>query len=376
LPYQIIDMKLYTAFSFSTFAATASAACTPSETNICMSIDLHASETGYYNLDRGGYENTAGSSPDITVKIGQTITFDQTDLTNWYHPVGFAYRPDGAHGDDWGGDENDEIEGLGELLYKIDGEATTCADAGDTGLDCYEPDFFFPLGDWKGKSYTAELTVTNDVAAASKGGVLYYFCHIHSKMSGKIIIVNNDGTKLTSASEEQILYEPVTRSTFDTNCGTTGASPYADDGSKSCDVKFFGGDRDTDFDTDFNKCLQAVDCQMHKEMYNETSGNNESKIVTFMQQMIPHHENAVNMVKLLLKQASDEVDEVEDLKEILYGIINSQNFQIHQFRNYLNAEGKLFEGKTLPENNSGTVGMLSRHTLTTLCIIAGTLALL
>jgi len=326
---------------FFSFLAGANAERAPSELNVCMSLDYEASETGYYNLDRGDFEETVGSSPDITVKIGQTITFDQTDPTNWYHPVGFAYRPDGAHGDDWGADENAEIEGLGELLYRINGEPTTCDDAGDTGLDCYEPEFFYPIGDWKGSAYTAELTITEDVAAASKGGVLYYFCHIHSKMSGRIIIQNEDGSKYCSDTEEQELYAPVTRDAHDIKCGTTGTSPYADGGDMSCDVKFFGGEHDTDFE----QCLQSIDCQMHKEMLQETSADEGSNIVTFMQQMIPHHENAVNMAKLVLKQDYDAVSDDEELMDILYGIINVQNYQVHSFRNYLNPEGELLEAK-------------------------------
>ena len=110
-------------------------ACVPSATNLCMSLDPFASETGYYN-----FANYTGSSPTIRATIGQTYTFDQSDASNWYHPVGFAYEPDGAHGSTWGGAELDEVEGRGELLYKINGAPTTCADAGDTGLDCYEPE--------------------------------------------------------------------------------------------------------------------------------------------------------------------------------------------------------------------------------------------
>ena len=135
-----------------------------------MKVNLFMGETGYYEF--AGY---TGPSPDIEVRIGQTYTFDQTDPSNWYHAVGFAYFPDGAHGETWGGDERDEVEGLGELLYKINGAATTCPDAGDTGLDCYEPEFFYPRGDWMAKNYTAELTITQAMADRSHGGVIYYF---------------------------------------------------------------------------------------------------------------------------------------------------------------------------------------------------------
>ena len=52
--------------------------------------------------------------------------------------------------------------------------------------------------------------------------------------------------------------------------------------------------------------------------------------------MIPHHVNAVNMAKLLLKTSTKkELAAVEDLEGILWNIVNTQNYQIHQFRNYL-----------------------------------------
>ena len=326
------------ALSFAFLSSSTYALCVPSETIICMSLDMFASETGYYNLDRGDYEDTTGPSPTITAKIGQTLTFDQSDPSNWYHAVGFAYAPDGAHGDDWGADENPEIEGAGELTYLIDGVVTTCPDVGDTGLDCYEPEFFYPRGDWMAKTYSAELTITPEVAARSNGGVLYYFCHIHSKMSGKIIIQNADGSDYSNGTPELDLYEPIVKDAFDTKCGTSHISEYADGESHECNIEFFAGGKDTDFE----ECLHAVDCQMHYEMYSETGPNESDKIALFMQQMIPHHVNAVNMAKLLLKQASQvELDAVEDLENILYDIINTQNFQIHQFRNYLNSEGKL-----------------------------------
>jgi len=323
---------------------SASAACTPSETNICMSVDLFAGETGYYNLDRGDFESTSGPQPTITAKIGQTLKFDQSDPTNWYHAVGFAYAPDGAHGDDWGAEENPEVEGAGELQYFIDGDIPTCEDAGTTGLDCYEPEFFYPRGDWLEKQYLAELTITPEVAAASKGGVIYYFCHIHSKMSGKIVIKNDDGSDYSNGSEELPLYEPTTNDAFDTKCGTSHISEYAKGADNECAVDFFAGAKDTDFE----QCLHATDCQMHYEMYSETTPNEDDKVALFMQQMIPHHVNAVNMAKLLLKQSTqEEIEAVEDLEGILHDIINTQNFQIHQFRNYLGREDKLLHGSTV-----------------------------
>ena len=138
----MVDVVVPTAVTPTVLAADSE--CVPSDTPLCMSLDPFASETGYYN-----FAEHTGSSPDIIVRIGETYTFDQSDHTNWYHPVGFAYQPDGAHGSTWGGDELPEVEGAGELMYKINGTATVGAtesenycgdDTGDTGLDCYEPE--------------------------------------------------------------------------------------------------------------------------------------------------------------------------------------------------------------------------------------------
>jgi hypothetical protein len=64
-----------------------------------------------------------------------------------------------------------------------------------------------------------------------------------------------------------------------------------------------------------------------------------------MQQMIPHHKNAINMAKLLLKQvpAADITAAMEEdkLTNILYDIISVQSYQVHQFRNYLGPLGLL-----------------------------------
>jgi len=58
--------------------------------------------------------------------------------------VGFAYVPDGVHGTTWGGDKEPEVESGDALRYLIDGATTTYEEVGDTGLDCYEPEFSTP----------------------------------------------------------------------------------------------------------------------------------------------------------------------------------------------------------------------------------------
>ena len=43
---------------------------------------------------------------------------------------------------------------------------------------------------------------------------------------------------------------------------------------------------------------------------------------TFLEQMIPHHANAVNMAKLLLKTDLDSVAATDGLEDILWDIVN------------------------------------------------------
>jgi uncharacterized protein (DUF305 family) len=65
----------------------------------------------------------------------------------------------------------------------------------------------------------------------------------------------------------------------------------------------------------------------------------------FIHQMIPHHQNAVNMAKTLLKSGkvvcADLTDEDSQdciLEGILYEIVNNQNHQIQLMNSYLKAK--------------------------------------
>jgi hypothetical protein len=150
-------------------------------------------------------------------------------------------------------------------------------------------------------------------------------------MSGKIIIQNADGTPYTNTSStEQFLYAASPVSAVDRTCGCTGLDAYAGTGSMQCNERFLCGT----LDTDFEKCMQAIDCKMKTDMKCLMSADNADKVAVFMQQMIPHHINAINMAKILL-QLVPAADIGADLEDILYNIINVQGFQVHQFRNYL-----------------------------------------
>lgn len=86
-----------------------------------FSVDLYASDTGYYTVN--GSEYGGEPSPTLQMEIGKTYTFYQYHETNWMHPLGFAYYPDGAH------DDKREVEHSG-LVYRKNG-ATLSSTATD-----------------------------------------------------------------------------------------------------------------------------------------------------------------------------------------------------------------------------------------------------
>ena len=65
---------------------------TEGECAIVMKVNHHAGELGYYMVD--GCE---GVNPTLHLTKSRVYKFDQTDKSNWYHLIGLAYFPDGAH---------------------------------------------------------------------------------------------------------------------------------------------------------------------------------------------------------------------------------------------------------------------------------------
>lgn len=88
-----------------------------------VKVDIFASDLGAFYFEECGIQ----TYPVIGIEVGRTYVFIQEDRSNFYHPLGFAYFPDGAHVG------KDEVEG-DYLTYKVDGV--------DVGLDGYEPLFF------------------------------------------------------------------------------------------------------------------------------------------------------------------------------------------------------------------------------------------
>jgi len=303
-------------------------------------LNFYASEWGYYS-----FKECEGTNPVLQLEIGTTYTFDQTDTSNWYHPLGFAYYADGAH------DDVDELEpgivapGSNSTCdvtnacptprYKLNDEYLGVAnDTGDFGLDHYEPKFFLPVVDWKDQgNFTVELklddTVTQDI---------FYFCHIHQYMTGRIKI-SKDGKLVNPAYKPEIPYTYETPSKYDMECGTSNIDkfqlPHA-----MCPERFLCNvpDEGNQALKKYASCIESMDCHMVAGMTHEVPAGGSDEVSIFINQMIPHHQNAVNMAKALLKtgklSCDDITEETDDcaMMGIVLSIINGQNFQIQAMR--------------------------------------------
>lgn len=184
-------MKVSFVLPIATGLAMASAqVCNPESRTFTVQLDLFVSELGYYKFEECGNE----VNPTIGMEIGETYTFIQKDVTNFYHPLGFAYFPDGAHD---GVDELEPgilpVEGascVADLtcpapIYMLNGTPLgnysnapdiqpVSSGEGDFGLDHYEPRFFLPLGDWIGEGeFSVALRFDADYDKD-----IFYFCHV------------------------------------------------------------------------------------------------------------------------------------------------------------------------------------------------------
>jgi hypothetical protein len=144
---------------------------------------------GYFTFE----ECPGVMNPTIGIEVGQTYTFIQADRSNWYHPMGFAYFPDGAH------DDKDELEpGVSQTSSNCVSN-NTCptpryfrggeflgngVDSADFGLDVYEPEFFRSVVEWSGKGpYTIQLNFDDETYTKD----IFYFCHVRCDVEPVIV---------------------------------------------------------------------------------------------------------------------------------------------------------------------------------------------
>lgn len=112
---------------------------------------------------------------------------------------------------------------------------------------------------------------------------------------------------------------------FDMGCGTQGFNPYqfshdeclatfvclTDDqkmeGNREIGQSCSSGDHTI---ADFAQCIDAMDCHMIAKVI---TGAYEATL--FVHQMVPHHQNAVNTAKALLKANTLQCDHLTDKKD-------------------------------------------------------------
>merc|ERR1740115_717772 len=300
---------------------------------------------------------------------GTEYTFDQSDASNWYHPVGFAYIAGGAHTSckdvNMVAGECPELGGEAGVPTTIQYYVSGAKGAdGGFGLDAYEPEFFNSQDWWGeaptrtgGKAYKVTLKVPADATYTK----IYYFCHIHAGMSAEIEITGSTATAAKTVINAAVLGSETEAtalaiftkiqtddqksvSTHDEACGTYNT--YAKETKSTCSNSHFlcGDGADGAYET----CLGAIDCQMHHDMAVSVASG-ASKFATFARQMIPHHQNAVSMAKALLKHhaaadypaAGTEDQDMDFAKGLARGIINVQNRQIQQLSSWLEANPAL-----------------------------------
>jgi hypothetical protein len=97
---------------------------------------------GYFSFEECGDV----VNPTIVLELGETYTFIQRHRSNYYHPMGFAYFPDGAH------DDKEELEpGVGL------GHDPSCA----TDKTCPAP-MYFLNGEYLGEFSNISNQTTNN----------------------------------------------------------------------------------------------------------------------------------------------------------------------------------------------------------------------
>jgi len=246
----------------------------------------------------------------------------------------------------------------------------------EVGLDGYEPEFFWPIEQWKEQGpYKAVLKFPHNVTFTKA----YYFCHIHNGMTAEIEIVGSNftGTKtilnedvlggeteesaLLIYESEKAVYQKPIESQAELECGTSSGNRFAVGGSlhaSQCSKnQYLCGE----VGQPFEQCLIMTDCEMHTNMAIDVPYTNTSRFATFARQMIPHHKNAVAMSKILLKLQGYGEARWEDYPKYLHpeyyqpfgidlaqDIINQQNMQIQDLRNWLGVYEELTEDTQPP----------------------------
>lgn len=84
--------------------------------------------------------------------------------------------------------------------------------------------------------------------------------------------------------------------------------------------------------TDAGKAFEAVNAKMHKDMTMAFTGNAD---VDFARGMIPHHQGAIDMAKVVLKYGKDP-----EIRKLAEDVIKAQDSEIAFMKNWLAKQPK------------------------------------
>ena len=157
-------------------------------------------------------------------------------------------------------------------------------------------------------------------------------------MTGRIKFIDANGAPLYPQDEPAIPYGYETPGPYDQSCGTSGLEDFQLPNSQCPET--FVCDQPGGAVGKFAECIDSMNCAMLVGMTTEVYNNNA--IALFNHQMIPHHQNAVNMCKALLISGEADCADLEDEEDpacitnvICQEIINVQNAQIQTMRGVL-----------------------------------------
>lgn len=328
--------------------------CISSTNTYTAKVNLFAGELGYFMFEECGNV----THPTIGLVVGEDYTFIQKDRSNWMHPMGFGYAsddddivgalllPDVTHT----GSSCVQNKSCPHPRYSLNGIflGNTTLDPVDIGLDtlpdAYEYRFHRSITEW---TAMGNFSINFKFDDTNFDQDLFYFCHIHSLMAGRIKLIDPSTMKpVNEENKPDLGFDYDVLGEFDKQCGTYGVENSTLP-NELCPSTFICTNNNTNVDADLQvaiDCYDAINCHMISGM--TTGYNTGIPTVLFVHQMIPHHQNAVNMAKNLLRRADDllyceDLSNAEDQKciiqSLLRGMINSQNKQIQQMRDYLHS---------------------------------------
>ena len=157
-------------------------------------------------------------------------------------------------------------------------------------------------------------------------------------MSGRVKVVDAAGNKV-QAADAPALADGYYKfpSAYDEMCGGYGLEAYQESAGLCAHETFVCADNALPAGS-FGDCIKSMDCDMD---YNMRTTLSADPVASFMHQMIPHHRNAVNMAKLLMKEGalSDANDEEGAVDDMLWDIVSVQAHQIQVMEAWLEAHG-------------------------------------